>query len=258
MDMDNHVVLRLSQRTIASYEECMPKNVGNRTKYFRALVPMAHIWTFTVGDGLELDMQTYRRGSEAGGPEVAEVTLSKDGFLRGYSGLCTRVSGTFKCYDAKDNNKEYTFTVLPEGDSLAIMNPDQLLDTEEFAFDMDDDIRIGYGSEAEPQLKAHVDYPLSTEFFDSRTTFGVDFDARESVYNKELNSFLPQRKAFLRWHAEAEKVSMFVSYYDEKYGVQYRVILNDEVEQQLKKLLFVKAKETHGKTPAEEWAAWKK
>lgn len=251
----NNVTLYLPQETIVKYEARM--SGGKARDAWHSLHRPVKRWVFPVGDGLRMELTIYARGSEKNGPLFADAYLMKDGKVRGASDYHDGLAGAFACLDYKDNDKEYTITVLPEGNYLTIKDPSQLLI---FVLKRRSEVSIGYGCEAEPQLEAHVDYRLSSGAgaIDPDTTFGVNFRAEKLSYCKTLDGPLPELEIILRWHAEAERVSMFLNYEGRGRGASYRVTLSDEVEQQLRKRLFKEAKWMYGKTPAEEWAAWKK
>lgn len=249
----NNVTLYLPQGTIVKYEARM--SGGKARDAWHSLHRPVKRWVFPVGDGLRMELTIYARGSEKNGPLFADAYLMKDGKVRGASDYHDGLAGAFACLDYKDNDKEYTITVLPEGNYLTIKDPSQLLDPSKFFLEEDDELDVGYDNEL-PPLSAHVDYPLPTAFFDAGATFGVDFHTGpkgDTSWNVACEYPQPQLKACVRWLPETGKVALFIIYEGETCDELFHVALSDEENQRLRALLFTKAKEVYGKTPAEEW-----
>lgn len=244
-------VLYLSQERLAKYEALMSGKADYDAEGIKSYDTVAS-WTVDFGNGMEMDVKVCASDSHRNDPLWAEAVLFENGAECCCSEVLDRLVGDFQCVG--NDGKTYAVTVLPEGD-LTIKDASQLLDPSKFFLEEDDELDVGYDNEL-PPLSAHVDYPLPTAFFDAGATFGVDFHTGpkgDTSWNVACEYPQPQLKACVRWLPETGKVALFIIYEGETCDELFHVALSDEENQRLRALLFTKAKEVYGKTPAEEW-----
>lgn len=252
--MENKI-LYVHQERLAKYEALMSGKVDYDAEGIKSYDTVAS-WTVDFGNGMEMGVKVCASDSHRNDPLWAEAVMFENGAECCFSEVLDRLVGDVECLG--HDGKTYVVTVLPEGD-LTIKDPSQLLDPGRFFLEADDEIDVGRDEEAITPFAAYVDYPLPTAFFDATTTFGVDFHIapKEDIpWDAAYEYPLPQLKACVRWLPETGKVALFVIYEGETCDDLFRVALSAEENHRLRELLFAKAKEVYGKTPAEEWEAF--